>query len=563
MQNPAVRVTSIADSYLAAFATRNPDHAAYFGIPTEDHHVLPDNSVEGLRTWQQKEDAWIAELRAVESVITSGSHTWVLHQFLLHRLQSSINERILKRHLWGMDQVFGWPVSLPLLAERQPVGTPDERRQALARWQSFPGFIASEIARLREGVGVRFTAPKCVVQRTIDQLTATLAPGPVASRYASPGRRAPDAAFGARWDRLVREQIFPEISRFRSFLQDEYLKVTRESLSISDLPSGREGYEAVLYAATGLDVSPETAHEMGLEQLRRTEERIRAVAEPLLGSIQTRALHKRLRSDTGLLFQSPDEALSNARSAVERAMASASMYFRRLPRARVVVEPFPSSAAEAAPAAQYVLPSADGAEPGRYWINLERPQAISRVLAETITFHETLPGHHLQLAFAQENDEAHPVTRYLGNVAFLEGWATYAEMLAGEIGLFSSPLSRLGQFLSETTIAAALVVDTGIHALGWSREKASAFVLEHMSTPENRVGGYLSRLAATPAQATTYLLGRLQIQELRAEAERNLGASFDLRDFHDLVLQHGSVTLPILRQQVRTWTGAGSGSPAA
>jgi uncharacterized protein (DUF885 family) len=260
----------------------------------------------------------------------------------------------------------------------------------------------------------------------------------------------------------------------------------------------------------------------------------------------------RLRTDPRYTFGSEEEVLAYARSAVDRAAVAVHDWFGFVPDAEVVLKPFPAYQ-KASGGGVYSSGSADGTRPGTYELGTYEPTSISRAGMEATAFHETWPGHHLQMSVALYGGDVHPVLRYVYVAAMAEGWGLYTERLADEVGLYSSDLDRLGMLSNEAMRAARLVVDPGMHVLGWSRERAIRYMLDHTAESRNSVEGEVDRYVAVPGQATAYMTGSLEIQRLRRDAEQRLGDRFDVRSFHDVVLKDGAVTLPMLRDAVARW----------
>jgi uncharacterized protein (DUF885 family) len=294
-------------------------------------------------------------------------------------------------------------------------------------------------------------------------------------------------------------------------------------------------------------------HQIGLREMARIDGEMRAIGQRAFGTTDVPALLTRLRTDRRYAFGSREEIVALARAALERARTRARPSFGLWPKADVVVEPYLPFEEASAPDS-YVNASDDGTRPGRFRINTGNPTQKPRALSQATTFHETIPGHHLQVAIAMERQGAHPIVRYLGSSAFAEGWAMYAERLADEIGLYSTDVDRMGLLSSEALRAARLVVDPGLHALGWSRQQAIDYMLRHTAESPETVALEVDRYIVLPGQATGYMLGRLEIMRLRDGARQALGPRFDIRAFHDRVLEDGALTLPMLRAKIERWT---------
>ena len=283
---------------------------------------------------------------------------------------------------------------------------------------------------------------------------------------------------------------------------------------------------------------------------------MRAIARASFRTANVAALLDRLRSDRAYAFRSRDEMLATARAAVGRARGAVPRWFGREPRAALVVEPYPAFR-ERESVAEWNPPAEDGTRPGIYFLSTYDPAHKSRADLEALTFHETIPGHHLQGSIALERGGAIPaIARYFWSPGFGEGWAEYAEQLADEMSLYSSDTARLGALADVTLSATLLVVDTGIHAFGWSRERAIAYICDHTRVPRLRAVVPVDRYPIWPAQGLSYALGRLEIRRLRRSAERAFGPRFDIREFHDRVLAAGAVPLPLLRERIERWIAA-------
>jgi uncharacterized protein (DUF885 family) len=294
--------------------------------------------------------------------------------------------------------------------------------------------------------------------------------------------------------------------------------------------------------------------------MSRIEAEMRRIGQRSFGTADVPALLERLRSDSQYTFRSREEVIAAADSAIIRARAAMPKWFGRLPKAPVIVDPCQAFEEVSGCPGSYVRAAEDGSRPARYRINAGDPTHTPRASAQAIAFHETIPGHHLQNALAQERPHTHPVTRFFGNSGFGEGWALYAERVADEMGLYSSDLDRMGLLSNDALRAARLVVDPGIHVLGWSRQQAIDYMLEHTAQSRGFVESEVDRYIINPGQATAYMIGRIEIERLRAEAEQRLGQRFDIRAFHDRVLEDGSVPLGLLRANIERWLAGETGA---
>jgi uncharacterized protein (DUF885 family) len=354
--------------------------------------------------------------------------------------------------------------------------------------------------------------------------------------------------------RVVSQEINPALRHYRDFLMADYIPRARQTTAIAALPRGEECYTARVRSYTTADLDARAIHQLGLEEMERIEAQMRTIAERSFGTSDVAALVGRLRNDPQYRFKSREEIIGTAERAIARAKAAMPKWFGRLPQANLVLDPCKRYEEKKGCPNSYVPGTPDGQRPGRWRINAGDPTSQPRASLEGTAFHEGIPGHHLQVAIGQEHTDAHPLVRYSFFSGFGEGWALYAERLADEMGLYSSDLDRLGDLGGGQALRAArLVVDPGLHVLGWSRARAIEYMAAHVPESRDYIESEVDRYIADPGQATAYMVGRLEIERLRQEAEQRLGGGFDIREFHDRVLESGAVPLPMLRSHIQSW----------
>ncbi|MBV8759558.1 MAG: DUF885 domain-containing protein, partial [Deltaproteobacteria bacterium] len=298
---------------------------------------------------------------------------------------------------------------------------------------------------------------------------------------------------------------------------------------------------------------PEELHRLGLSEVARTDAELAELGRRVLGAPDLTATIAKLRDDRQLYFATREQILAFAQDALDRAKAAIPRFFRVLPKSDCVMREIPSYEAPYSTIAYYRQPHYDGSKPGEYFVNTYKPESRPRFELEALTWHESIPGHHLQIAIAQELGALPAFRKLDGSTAFVEGWALYTERLAEEMGLYSSDTDRLGKVSYDAWRASRLVVDTGIHAMGWSRQQAESFMREHTALTPINISNEVDRYIGWPGQALAYKVGQLKIIALRQEAEGALGTRFDLPGFHEVVLAAGAVTLPVLEERVRAW----------
>ena len=549
---PAARVDALADAYVKVYFEHFPDQATAQGRADADNSRLPDNSLAGLDAWRDEEDALLDELDGVDRTRLTGRAV-VTHDFLRELLEASIGARVCETELWNVSPTWtGWQANYTFLASVQPVGTPALRQAALSRLGQLPRYLDGETARLREGLRRGFSAPKGNVQRVVEQMDGLLTGTAVESPFYDPAKRDGEAAFGAALAKVIDEQAKPAIRRYRDFLAKEYLPAAREAIAVAANPQGKECYRAAVRFHTSTRMEPEEIHRLGLQQMDRALAEMKEIGARSFGTSDPAALLAKVKQPP-YTFASRQQLVDYATAAVERARAAVPRWFGTVPKATVVVVPYPAFRERSAPGAEYQSGSDDGTRPGTYYINAFEAEKQSRAGVEATAFHETYPGHHLQGAVAKEVGGTHPIQRYFGSSGFGEGWGLYSERLADEMGLYSDDLAKLGLLSNEALRSARLVVDSGMHALGWTRQQAIDYVLAHTTQTPERAAAEVDRYIAVPAQATAYMIGNLEIRRLREYAEKQLGERFDVKGFHDQVLSDGQVTLGMLDAKIKHW----------
>jgi uncharacterized protein (DUF885 family) len=553
----AMRVRQLADTYLTAYFEQHPDEATLDGVANTRHDRLPDNSPAALARWQQREDAWLSALKRINPNKLAARPEWVAYGIMRDAIEGAVATRVCRFELWSVAHTGGgWLSTVTSLAALQPVGSDDARRQALARSRAVPAYIAAEMANHREGLRRGYTAPRHNVEIALGEIDTLLGTPLEQSPLYDPARRDSTPGFGAELAQVIEREIIPAMRAYRDFLATEYLGRARTEIGVYANPHGLDCYRASIRATTGLALSPDSIHRLGIATVEELEAEMEAIAIRSFGTSDVSRLLERLRSDTAYTFRTREEMLARAREALGRARGAMPRWFGRLPRAPVVVEPYPVFR-ERQSVGEWNPPAEDGSRPGIYYLSTYDPRHKSRADLEPLSFHETIPGHHLQGAIALERGDTIPaIARYFWSPGMGEGWAEYAEQLADEMGLYSSDTARFGMLADITLSATLLVVDTGIHAFGWTRVQSIDYIREHTHVPLLRAEVGVDRYPVWPAQGLSYGLGRLEIRRLRALAAQRLRAKFDIRTFHDRVLENGAVPLPLLRASIERWLAA-------
>jgi uncharacterized protein (DUF885 family) len=431
------------------------------------------------------------------------------------------------------------------------------------RWRAMAGYTNRYLATLRRSLADGRVACQAPVERNAALLESLLGQDTATWSLMEPLSRevldtwptADRERFTSDLQTAVVEEIRPAFARVRDALVAEILPASRppECPGLCHVPDGSDAYPRLLRAHTSLDLDPAEVHRIGLAEIERIDAELAELAGRTIGTHGLADAIVRLRGDPALHFASRDEVFATAETTLRRAEAAVPGWFGRVPVTPCEVVRMPAHEEEHSTIAYYRQPATDGSRPGQYYVNTAKPETRPRYEAEALAIHEAVPGHHLQIAIGQELEGLPEFRRHLGPTAFFEGWGLYTERLADEMGLYTGDLDRIGVLSFDAWRAARLVVDTGMHALGWTRGQAIEFMLEHTALAPNNVANEVDRYIVMPGQAVAYKIGQLEILRLRDEAQTSLGAAFDIRVFHDTVLGSGALALPTLRGVQEAW----------
>jgi uncharacterized protein (DUF885 family) len=545
---PSAQVITLANRFAALRVSYDPTIAYLTGLPAPNHSRFPDRTPRAIRALERDEDAISAALAHIPTTGLDAKAS-ATRAVLKEMLESSRQLRVCKVELWDLSHFTGWQVGFALVAELQPVGTPPLRAEALKRWGSLPAFVNVQTANLRAGLRAGYSVPKSVVNRVITQLDSLGAGSPEDSPFYSPAKHDEDEAFHAKLKTLIAERINPAIRDFRVFLAKEYLPQARDSLALAALPDGAQCYQAMLRSYTTLDRTPAEVMALGEKTVKENEQTVSALGSKLYGTSDVVEIIKRNNEAADNHFSSAEELLASQRNLLGVAIEKSRPYFVKLPDQPVVIEPPPSYQQGTGISAHYEQ-QPDLTKSARYIEPTEEWRSATRGIAEITLVHEAVPGHHLQIALAFESPQGSDVAKLADNSAYIEGWARYAERLSEEAGIYRTDYARISRRIWP---ARGMVVDPGIHAFGWSREQAVAYLVTTGRFDERGAEATVDRIATIPGQLTAYDSGGLEIFALRTEAEAALGSRFDIRQFHQRVLEQGIVPLQELRDHVRAW----------
>jgi uncharacterized protein (DUF885 family) len=543
----------LAEEYFQALMDASPFDATVFGVRGWDAEV-PDLSEAAEAETDRRLAALERRLAEVDAA-QLGPQDRITLAMLARGLADRRAELAARWPEFTVSATMsGIQTAVLGLVPKVTLATPEQAADYLERCAKLAGCLDQAGDRLRAGLETGRTPPALGVRAAVRQLDAYLA-APVADDpllTPQPPAGTDPTRFRDRLGEVVAASVRPAMARYRDLLADQVLERARpdDRCGLAHLPGGEAVYLAAVAHHTTTDRDPAELHQLGLDLVAALAEEYRALGERVLGTAEMDQVLARLRDDPALRFTSAAEILQSGRDALERAVAALPAIVGRAPAAPCRVDEMSAYEAKDAVLGYYQPPAADGSHPGVHWLNTSAPETRTRYEYEALAFHESVPGHHLQFALAQELEELPRFRRFGYVTAFSEGWALYTERLADELGLYSGDLERFGMLSFDSWRACRLVVDTGLHQLGWSRDQAIDYLLANSALTRVNIENEVDRYVADPGQALAYMVGRLELVRLRERTKARLGGGFDLRAFHDLVLGTGGVPLSVLAEAV-------------
>jgi len=536
----------------------HPEFATYVGVSGHDDRWT-DVSLEAIAERQRDQRRFFAELEAIDDS-ELGADAQLDHELIRQDFQRAIEGFQFHSEFLAITQLGGVHQDVTRLLASMPASSVGDYENMLARLRGVPLLIEQTLVLLDRGLSAGITPPRItlrdVPQQVRNLITETAADSPILSPFAE----MPDTIPAEERARLRREaeqiliaDVYPAYRSLLEYLEQTYLGGARETIGLSALPKGKKWYAYNARFHTTTDLSPREIHEIGLAEVRRIRGEMQEIIQDLGFDGSFAEFAEFLRTDPQFYFDSREEFLSAYRDICKRADPELVRLFGKLPRLPYGVEPVPGYKDKSATTAYYEPGSLAAGRPGIFFANTYDLATRPSWEMEALSLHEAVPGHHLQIALAQELEGTHDLLKHGFYTAFVEGWGLYAESLGAEMGFYQNPYSRFGRLTYEIWRAIRLVVDTGIHALGWSRERAIDFFKQNAPKTEHDIVVEVDRYIVWPGQALAYKIGELKIQELREQAQRQLGPAFDIRSFHDQVLLRGAMPLDVLEQRVRSW----------
>ncbi len=527
---------------------------------------LTDMSPQTLAQRQQQRLAWQAKLQQVD-VDSLSEQNRINHAILAYRLADDIDQYRFGAHLMPLTAESGFHTNLGFLPQRTAFRSISDYQNYLRQLSAIPRYMSQQTDWMRQGIAQGMTQPKAVLAGFENSIISYVVAEPGDSVFFQPFAKQPAFVSDADWQQLVDEakqqirlSVNPAYQAFYQFMLDEYLPAARDSIAASALPNGAAYYQNRLEHYTTLQLTPAQVHQIGLDEVKRIRGEMQHVIEGLGFAGSFADFVQFLRTDPQFYPKTPDELMRYAAFLSKKADAQLPKLFKTLPRTPYGVVPVPAEIAPKYTTGRYSGASRDD-QAGFYWVNTYALNRRPLYEMEALTLHEAVPGHHLQIALASEQASLPDYRRSFYTSAFGEGWGLYAEYLGLEMGFYQDPYSNFGRLTYEMWRAARLVVDTGMHSMGWSRQQAIDFMAANTALSMHNVTTEIDRYISWPAQALSYKLGEITIKRLRAEAEQALGDRFNVREFHDQLLSNGSLPLPILEQLVRDYIASAKQAP--
>ena len=540
----SVSIDDIANLYIKHLFKFSPELGTFYQIENPDNINLSDISPEGIQISKKAEDSLYNALMAIDQNLLDKNQK-ITYQLLKTEMEGSINQRVCKKQLWSINHLDAFYTWYQYIGQTQPVGDSISRTHTLLRWEKIPNYIRIDMANNQKGLAEGYALPKPVVERVIEQMEQLVSAPIEHNVFYMPALRDTSTVFQNQLKTQIETKITPEIKKYLTFLKEDYLPKARKDLSISTIPNGHSCYAAMLSASTTLKNIPEEIYAWGEEAILERETTIKTLGAKLYNTDDLQLIKALFVKDSSNYFENKVKLLADAQAAINRAKIKSRDFFNLYPKSDVILEPI-SELEEKTGYSAYLPASDDGTRPAKYVQATYQPKKQVKGAVESTAFHETYPGHHLQIAISRELVKSHPVTKYLGNSGFSEGWARYTETLSDEIGLYSSDKHRMAMYMGLPT---GMVVDPGIHLKNWTREEAIDYTLsKQTSMTRQDAERYVDRISVWPGQMTTYGVGERFFMILRKKAKKELGRDFDIKEFHDTCLKNGTIPLNFLTE---------------
>ena len=533
----------------------NPVYASNMGDKSANQD-WPDISEGAVRERQKKTREVLEQIRSIDPQSLSIENQ-LNYRLFLYNYERSVRGQKFDSHLLTFGQRGGIQLEHET-AEGLSFNTSQDYKDWLVRLEKLPTLIDQHINLGRLGIERKITAPNILMQRVANQIQLQLVDNPEESPFFNVFIDIPEniqdrETIQSMARDVIKSKVIPAYYKLNDFFTEEYLPASRTTYGVLDLPNGFEWYENLARYHTTTDLTPDEIHEIGLSEVERIRSEMQEVIDSLGFDGSFNDFLVFLRTDPQFYYETEDELLEAYLATSKKIDPEMVSLFKVLPRTPYGIKPIPMESAPDTTTAYYMRPAADGSRAGYYYVNLYRPDVRPKYEIEVLSVHEAVPGHHLQIALAMELEGIPNFRKYSGYTAYVEGWGLYSESLGYDIGLYSDPYSRFGALTYDMWRAVRLVVDTGMHYKGWTRQEAIDFFTANAAKTEQDIINEIDRYLVMPGQALAYKIGQLKILELKNKAKKQLGDDFDIKEFHHAVLSQGALPLAVLEENIETY----------
>lgn len=562
---PAVanaRLDSLAEAYYEEILAANPTLATANGDSRYDHLYVASFAESQREATRARAERYLASLSPIDRNELDPGHQLTYDVFRWN-LENILRGYAHPSHLAPLNQFFNFTASFAQMGSGgglHPFRTVKNYDDFLSRITGFTSALDTAIANMRRGMATGIVQPRVLMERVLPQLAAHVVNAPDSSIFYGPIRTMPEsfsaqdrARLTAAYQTAIRDQLVPGFSRLHDFLRDEYIPAARSTVGLSALPGGMAWYQYLARSSTTTELTPDQIHEIGLSEVARIHREIDGVRQQVGFQGTLAEFLRHLQTDPQFRYTTREEMLADYRAAQARIDPLTDRLFDVKPKANYEIRPVEEFRERSASGGSYQAASPDGTRPGIFYLNTYDPSSRPRYRMESLLLHEGSPGHHFQITIQRELEQLPRVRRFGGFTAYSEGWGLYAESIGRELGVYTDPYQYYGALAGELWRAIRLVLDTGLHAKGWTREQAIEYAQRNSSESDTQIISEVERFIAIPGQALAYKMGELKIRELRTRAEEALGTRFDVKAFHRAILEDGALPLAVLEAKVDRW----------
>ena len=555
-------VERMVDEYFERYLQLNPVLATAIGDPRYNDRFPNDIGVQWLADSLALEREFLERANALD-ISNVDAATRLTYDTFRYGRRLAIDGYVFRGELLPVDQFSSTPTFFAQLGSGesiQPFATVKDYENFLRRVDGFVVWVDQAIANMKTGIDSGIVQPRIIVERSLPQLESLIVDDPIKSLFYKPVERFPETIatsdrkrLGEAYLKAIRDKLTPTYKRLYDFLKTSYLPAARTTDGLSALPQGAAWYAYLVRSSTTTSMTPDQIHDLGLKEVARIRAEMEKVKTQMGFDGDLKAFVASLRTDPKFYYTKPEELIEGYLALKARVAAQLPKLFNIQPKADFEIRPVEAFRERSAATGSYQPGTPDGKRPGIFYANTYDLSSRPKYMMETIFLHEALPGHHMQIALQYELPNLPRFRRFGSDTAYVEGWGLYAESLGRELGEYSDPYQYFGALTAESWRAARLVVDTGLHSKGWSRERAMDYLRDNTAIGASDVTAEVERYMAIPGQALAYKIGQLKIRELRARAEQKLGSKFDVREFHTQLLKDGSMPLAVLDAKIDRW----------